>query len=132
MLGGEESCQGMQGGEPGITRGDAVATLFLQAGQELSDALGAEIVDLQTFEAASGVPRDETQEEHDGIPIASDRMGAHPSLVGQVVLEEAHERAPEVVLVDGCHHATPPETKLPKDASKRSLAACASSGIQRR
>ena len=112
--------------------GASIPLLTLQAGQELSDALRAQIIDLQTFDAASGILRGEPQEEHDGIGVTSDRVDAHPALIGQVVLEEAHERSSKVVLVDGRHHTTPPDSRLPKDASKRSLAACASSGIQRR
>ena len=102
----------------------------------LKDMLGFEAsnICLMTDESATkaNILRGEPQKQHDGIAVTSDRMGAHSPLVGQVVLEESNQRSPKVVLVDGRHHVTSPDRRQPYDASKRSLAACASSGIHRR
>ena len=130
VLHGQELGQRVQRRQPRVARGDAVATPILQLRQEARDPIRAQVTDLQGLDRLLGVLRHEAQEQNNGIAVAAHRMGTHAALRGQVVLEEAHQGAAQVVGVRRLHHAL--ATSSPYEASKRSLAACASSGIHRK
>ncbi|MNE85309.1 hypothetical protein D3C80_1822960 [compost metagenome] len=131
VFAGQESGKGVDSSQPRIARCYTIVTLLFQMRQELADLLCRKIVKFQILDAPFAASRGKSQEQHDGIPIAANRVQAHATELGQILPEEVRDAIAKRVGPSGFHGA-PPAIKWPKWAWKRSLAAAAISGIQRR
>ena len=134
MLGsmsGDEPGEDMNRAEPCVARCDAVVALGLQRREELGDALGGEVGDVQPFDGAPGVARGELEEQHQGVAVTADRVGTQAPLCRKIVLEELDEIAAECGLGRAAHGA-PPSTRSPKARANRSPARATTAGMKRR
>src|SRR5882762_2989634 len=131
VLGPEMPDEGAESCEPGITGTDAVATLSFEVHQESLDALGGKIGNAERLEPSPRVACGKLQPQHDRVTVAADRVDAHPSLLGQILLEETDYEATEVRGRQALH-GSPPNTRRPNAASKRALASWATAGMSLR
>src|SRR5450631_3766937 len=81
--------EGFDGGESSVTRGRAVAALFLDVGEEVENQCGVDL-----FEGDLGGPdpqalAGEDEQESKGMRVGLARMGAAPLLSWQVFAQEA-------------------------------------------
>jgi hypothetical protein len=114
-----------------IAGGDAIVTLGLKEGQEVTDLLGGEIGDVEILDSLCCLRRSKTQKQNDGIPVVAYGVSAGTPERRQILAEEPLDALAEFVRSSGSH-AAPPVMRWPKCVSSRSLAAAASCGIQRR
>jgi hypothetical protein len=91
MASGEEPCEYMERSQSRVAGRDAVRALALERGQEADDSLDGEVCDIEAVDRALGIARAESQEDHDGVAIASHRMGTQATLRRQVLVEEGQQ-----------------------------------------
>lgn len=121
--------EGMDGGEPGVARRDTVASVDLEVVEEGEDVVGSQIEEVQSDDGPSMTHGEETQEDGERVAVAEDCVGTHASDPGQVVGEEAAQRAAESVGTNGSHGIPSPPGRASKRCwecrANRSLAASA-------
>ena len=128
-FGGKEAREGVQCGQAGIARGNAVAAPRLKVSQEAHRTFTIEIGDVETLDWAIGIGRRKAQEQHKGITVALDRVRAQTAQMGQILFEEAAYQAARQVYDYPSNCSC---TKWPHRCAKRSLASAASVGTRGR
>ena len=85
---GGVSEQGVDGGEPGVSGGAAVASLVFQMVQERADQGGIQVGHAESARRSTRLLVREGEQEPEGIAVGRDRVRAGVGLPGQPVGEE--------------------------------------------
>src|SRR5713101_4193423 len=94
MMSGEIPIESAQGCQTLISCADFVVARGLDRAQELENAIGGEIGQVQPGNRLSAGCCDVGQEKLEGISIASDGPGPKPSLDPEVIFEKGEKRLP--------------------------------------
>ena len=89
--------EAVDGGEPGVARANGIASRGFEVLQEVEDAIGAEVFDVQRGGRTMHRRGQEAQEELEGIAIRSDCIWAGLSLGREMPREERRDEGGEVV-----------------------------------
>ena len=100
----------MDGGEPGVARANGIASRGFEVLQEVEDAIGGEVFDVQRGGPAMHRRGQEAQEELEGIAIRGDGVRTGISLGWEMPREERRDEGGEVL---GSHRDPPSERRCP-------------------
>ena len=118
----------MDSRQPQIARGDAIVPISLEMPKKSLNAWRIQIGQIKHLDSPLAFLRSESQQHHDRIAVAVDRVLAHATLRWQIFFEETHDRSAELCDLVAAHDR-PPSTTWPNRWAKRSLASAASSSV---